>query len=428
MSWWRRLAQNRLLDVGAALIALISVVHIIGLLPAGARRNDFAHYYLSSRLLAEGRNPYTTRLEPFYREYGFEYHEGVPTATNPPPLLWLFVPLALLPLSVAFSCWLIVQTLSLGTILWFTRQLLGARLSARGWRFVCAAAISSATVYWHYYFSQVQLLLTAMVLAAFTLHRQQRYGRACALVTAAALTKLFPAVLIPWFVWRGASDCRARLGRIVVILVIGVAGILATDLHLWKGFVRHSRGVLAANAINHTFNFTVPAFVTNLGFAAHDFSPSPDDARWWWAVGVTAGLGVIALAYLACLRGKQDDETQFCLLCIAMLAGNITTRGHYFVFLIFPVVVAAARVRANLSGARFLWFAMMLLMLNTLGTQATPFLDRHIYLKIIANYIPLYGLIGLGIFFAREFLHSRRAANDKPISRTNPVDEERITA
>src|SRR5258708_38695741 len=102
---WRRLAGNRLLDAGAIGIAAMVVVWIATEVPERSRTIDFAHYYASSRVLIEGGNPYTTPLSALFDRWGFVYFEDIPFGTNPPPLLWLFAPFALLSPQAGDAAW-----------------------------------------------------------------------------------------------------------------------------------------------------------------------------------------------------------------------------------------------------------------------------------------------------------------------------------
>jgi len=105
MNWWRRLMQPRIWDVGAALVAVLSLIRIGRMLPGQVCELDFSHYYVSSRLLLDGQSPYAAPMAPLYEEYGFVFYKEIPTATNPPLLLWLFAPFALLPPPAAFGAW-----------------------------------------------------------------------------------------------------------------------------------------------------------------------------------------------------------------------------------------------------------------------------------------------------------------------------------
>jgi hypothetical protein len=111
---------------------------------------------------------------------------------------------------------------------------------------------------------------------------------------------------------------------------------------------------------------------------------------------------LIGLTYLWCLRTGRDRERQFCVLCVVMLAGSVTAWGHYFVFLIFPMAVAAACVAARPTVGRVFSFGLILWVLNFQMTVTSAFLDAHLFAKVLLNNIPFCGLVGLGVFLARE--------------------------
>lgn len=402
MNWLRRLGRSRLLDVGAVLIAVLSVWRIAVVLPVRVWGFDFNHFYISSRLLLEGQNPYLSSLEPMSREMGFEFGKDLPIPHYPPSFLWMFAPLASLPPRVAFAVWVAGEVLSLGLLLWLARLLLRDRLSSRGWIFLCAAAIASQPVFLQFWFSQAQLMLALLALVAYACHRRGQYAIACMAITAAGVLKFYPFVLLPWFVWRSGGSVRARIGRALFAVTFGVILVLVTGAGLWRDFYRFGMPVAAKNEIGRNFHYALPSLVANLGFASSRFSPSEIASHFWWAGGTAAGLLVIGLAYLVCYRCERDEETEFCLVCVAMLAGIVTVQGHYFVWLIFPLACLALRVAAEPSGQRVLVFSVIALLLNeVIPPPGSLFRDR-IYLKILANYFPFYGLIALGLFLGRE--------------------------
>lgn len=434
MNWWKRLAQNRLLDigvearladgrnrrawnrlleVGAWVIALMCVWRIAAFLPSRSYQYDFAHYYVSSRLLLQGENPYTTSLAPLSAQYGFVYSPKIPTATNSPLVLWMIAPFAWFAPPVAFAGWVTMEVVSLGVILWLTRRLLGARLPARGWRFVCVAALTSSAVCWHFYFSHVELLLAAMVLAAYTCHREGKHWTACIVITTAGLAKLYPLALLPWFVLRGSNGWREAVIRAAACMSFAAATLLLTGLQLWHDFLNHGLSVVAGWVVNRTFNFSIPSFVDNLSFCVTSFRISAAAERWWMGLGLALGLGLIALAYAAVFRVGHDPEAEFCLLSVAMLAGCLTTWGYYFVFLIFPVTAAVARSVRKGRWRGLIWVGVAFLALNNfynLGRWELPSGATAPALKLLANYIPLYGLLGLAAFFVRELWTARKPA------------------
>jgi len=417
MNWLRRLAQNRLLDVGAILIMASIVVLWAVILPPRWSDFDFNLYYVGSRTLLEGRNPYTTLQKPMSEALGFRFSEEYPVAGYPPSFLWLFTPLAALPPRVAFAIWVALEIGCLVAILWLMRWLLRGKLSSRGWLFVVALAISSRTVSYNFYFSQVQLLLAALVLAAYAAQRASRHGWACVAVSAAGILKFYPFVLLPWFVWSGGGGLRARLYRLA-----GAGGFVLTVMALtgpglWRDFFQHGLPMGVGEEIGRTFHFSLPALVTNLGYLYHGFLPSPEAKQWWWSVGTIVGLAVIAAVYAVCIATHVDREAEFCLLCVAMLIGTVTVQGHYFVFLIFPLTVAAIRVAARPTPGKSVCLILLVVAANCVDPPESAFLWRYPLLYILVSNVPLYGLFGLGAFFWRELWVQRGSAPHLPCSR-----------
>jgi hypothetical protein len=404
MTWWTRLARNRLLDVGAAALALIGVGRVMSRLPVSAVSNDFAHYYLASDALLHGENPYTLDLGTRYPEHGFQLVADLPhvIAANPPPFLWLFAPLAALPVRGAFLAWVTVQVTCLVLILWLTCRLLGEPIGGRGQFFVVTMTLASAPVYWHFVYSQLGLLLAALLLAGYALLRGGRTLLACLLVAAAGLLKLLPFVLLPWFVWRSATNWRGRLVQLAMVGAFIGAVVLATQPRLWVSFGQEALPLVTMQSLNHSFNYTVPSMLINLFLAGCGFAPGSSDARTWQVLGAATGLALIAGAYLVSLRCGGDLKREFCLLTAVMLAGSIRAWGHYFVLMIFPVVVAASRVRARFSVGRLVWVGLAILLLNFMATVESPWLNKHLVWKVTLNELPLYGLLLLGWFFWKE--------------------------
>jgi hypothetical protein len=175
-----------------------------------------------------------------------------------------------------------------------------------------------------------------------------------------------------------------------------MAGVLLTG-H-WSGFAEHGLRVVRECAVNSTFTFSVPALVANVGFVIHG-SATP---LWWWS-GVVAGL----LCILAAYRWRTDAPTKFALLLTALLIGGASTRGHYLVLLVFPCVLVARRANAGQALA----LACVLVAVNLQGTQTGVWLDQHLFVKVLANQIPLLGMLGL-VWLLDATSKDRQGAHD----------------
>ena len=329
--------RSWLLQALALGLALLGIAHIVRDLPARAHGNDFAHYYISSRLLLTGADLYSTPLEPEYQRWGFRYTHPIPTATNPPLLVAIFAPFALLPPMAAFGAWVFLEIVSLGCILVLTWRLVADRLSVPARWLVCGAVVASAPIYWHFFFSQCQLLIAAVILLAYWCLRNGRPVSACVAVTTTVWLKLFPAVLIPWFVWRSSREWSTRWKCAGAVLAWSAALVVASGLGNWQQFWTHGMKVVDDWITWQIhFNFTVPSFVKNTAWLLHGFNPEWSELRAWANVGAMIGMVLIILAYGVCWKNAHggtnaDLESEFCLLTAAMLAGVSEAWGHYFV-------------------------------------------------------------------------------------------------
>lgn len=398
---WRRW----LLQALALGLALFGVRHVSRVLPSRADGNDFAHYYISSRLFLAGADIYSAPLQPEYERWGFRYTHPIPTATNPPLLVAIFAPFARLPPAAAFWGWVTVEILSLGCVLALIWRLLADRLSVTLRLLVCAAVIASAPVYWHFFFSQCQMLIAAILLAAYWCLRKGWPVSACVAVTTTVWLKLFPVVLVPWFLWRSSREWIVRWKCMSAVLVWGLVLVASTGLENWRQFWLYGmKTVEAWVAWQRHFNFTVPSFVKNLAWLFHGFDPQWNQLYTWAHVGAIIGAALIVFTYAICWRSGRDDvpvdlETEFCLMSVAMLAGISEAWGHYFVLLIFPSAVAVARVARRPTPARIITLGIALVMLNLMFSWQSP------WLEFVVSYIPLYGLLLLGAFFVAEIRH-----------------------
>jgi hypothetical protein len=152
------------------------------------------------------------------------------------------------------------------------------------------------------------------------------------------------------------------------------------------------------------FNFTVPSLVKNAAWAASSFDPQWTGLEFWARVGRIVGAGIAGLAYGACAwksrrKSPPDAEAEFGLLTVAMLAGVPTAWGHYFVFLIFPMAVAAARLTARPTPGRIGLFVVVLVLVNLMDKWQSQFLDQNVWLNLLVDFAPLFGLLALGLFF-----------------------------
>jgi hypothetical protein len=262
--------------------------------------------------------------------------------------------------------------------------------------------VASTPVFWHFYFSQMQLLLAAVLLVAVERRQAGRDVLACLLVMVAGLLKMYPVVLLPWFVWRGPGGWSGRVKRAGVAAGLALVVVLVTGPGKWEQSLQQQRELVQLCMVDHAFNETIPSLVINCGLAPGGFTASPAVTAWWCRIGFAAGLLVIGAAYWRCLAVAWDARAQFALLTVAMVAGIPYAWGHYLVFLIFPVAWVAGGLKESSSTWRILWLVVIVLALNNFGRinfmLDDPWLVGRKWVKMALNYIPLAGVLGTGVF------------------------------
>lgn len=396
MTNWRRIWSSHWTDFAIVMLIGVGIIRVVMSLPGQEFKNDFAHFYASSRLWLQGEPVYRADLEPQFEEYGFEYDPRIFKATNPPLLVILFVPFACLSPKGAFIAWALFQAFCLAIMLAVTGKLLRPELSRRGWWLIVALTLVSNPVFYHFYFSQVQFLLGAAIYGALLLSSRGRALAACLLVTAIGMLKLFPFVLLPWFVLRDAKDLKTVVirGASCVALMIGLFAV--SGISAWVDFVTIGIPAIASGVLNQSLNFSIPTFIGNLGFAWFDFEPTPFQASVCRKIGAVTGLAVIAAAYAAAFFWVKRREAQFSILCIAMLLAGATCWAHYLVLLILPLALVALHLAANPSFLKNNLYVTSLIALLFVFAPIVSTPDAPI-LSVLMHYFPLYAMLVLAV-------------------------------
>jgi hypothetical protein len=249
-------------------------------------------------------------------------------------------------------------------------------------------------------------LLAALLLTAYARQQADHRQEACLWVCLAGLLKLFPLALLPWFAWRADDKWQGRVRAGMLAGLVLVVGVIVTGIDLWGDFGRHPSHVLSGWAMGPTyFNFSISSLVTALAKQTGGAHMNAVTLHAWWVAGAALGLAMLALSYMVCFLNRGDPEAEFCLLTAMMLAGSVMAWGYYFVLLIFPVIVAVARLMQEPTWGKTLSMILGLLCLNCLDAEHWTRVGRAA--GVWLNYLPLAGLIALALFFGAE-LHRRK--------------------
>jgi hypothetical protein len=286
---------------------------------------------------------------------------------------------------------------------------LGKGLTCRALWFVIVGTIASVIVYGHFYFSQVGLLLSAVLLLGYTFHQAGKLLPACLMIASAGLIKLFPFILLPWVIIVSNAQFRKKaIAAFLTVVYIAIV-ILWSGTTAWRFYFESFISSTTAYSFNKVYNFSIPSLIFALYFSITSFDISSFESNLWRLLSITVSFGLLLFSYAVALKKSSNSNVHFSLLLVTMLMINPTAWGHYFVFLIFPFVLMVARILASNSNSGVIFASLIYLCLNNQTPLNISFINDNIYIKIFFTYMPLWGLIGLWIFFVIDIVGKKCA-------------------
>jgi hypothetical protein len=316
----------------------IGVLRLAASVEHAPYRNDFAHYYLSARILLAGDNPYETPLAPLCRELGLEYDARIPLGANPPLLILAVAAIAWLPLPTAYVIWGAMQAAALAVLLIAALRLLALDKRSTFWLMSIGVVLNATCVQRHFHYSQVQLLVAACLAWALLLHIENRRAASCALATLAAAFKIYPAVLLPWFLLADLRSARDLFRRALAVLWVATVIVAATGIDAWQSFFIDGLPVINRSVGSSFTNYSLPALTSMIAGALWGRPLSPEIAHAAKLIGSGLAAAALAAAYLMVWRRRLPPIPAFGLLTAATMASSLVCWTHYFVLMIVPIL------------------------------------------------------------------------------------------
>lgn len=329
------------------LVALESFV-LIAHLPPRVFHHDFSVFYCSAVALRNHLDPYTIDLVPIGRSFGMGIWPLIHT-TDTPTALMLFQPLASIAPIAAYNVWLAfnVTVLVIAVILLVRPRRSGMGLSAA--YAVAALALVYAPVTDNLLFSQRQGLILLLLVMAMGALEREREARAGLLLATAVAYRIFPIVMVGYFVTR--RQWRPLWFMALGLALIGAVTVAVMGLPLCLDF---TRGVhLAMTATSD------PSDVAVRGFIIRSFVALFGDRPGWLVESLqritilAAQVTILALAAGPSLRGPRPprfDQRAWGLWAAATVIISPLAWFHYMVLLLIPfVAIAGAGLRGECS-------------------------------------------------------------------------------
>ena len=337
-----------LLLLAAIAVAFVSIRSVEKSPAEFHERNDFAHYAISSLRLLRGENPYREPISAEYAERGFVNRPIIDRATNPPALLVLVLPFALLPPLVGFWCWTGCQLSALVAGVRGLVSLLGVRLQRREWgALFCAIGVMYPVVA-HIEYAQTQLLMLGLVVWG-CVEWKRRGDRSLGwpfLWGIATSLKLFTWPLCFLVLARGGARAGGMfaLGCVAFslpVLLAGGPGVITDYVQYAIPYIQAT--VLAfngSNSLTGAIRYSIEA-VSGVQLTLSSLNTLNQ---------LSSGLlGVWVAACSWCWSRCSTNSTyeflrQVAVVLLMSCALSPTSWNHYLVLAIFPLLVLLQRV------------------------------------------------------------------------------------
>ncbi len=395
-----------LLGIGLGLV--IGAVGVISCyLPSRAVANDFSHTYLTAYAATANTEVYDSALDSVNQTIDSPFVEFMPHPTNPPFLIWLSRPLTLFDPSVAFWIFVCIQILSIFLCLVMISSFLKDRLSRVAFCLGAGLACCSTPVFYHFWFSQFQLPLLALVFAGYCFKLRKRFVLATVLFTIAGMIKLYPLALLPLTILQ--SRKTNRVGIVITIIISIVAIVLISGLGNWLGFSRSVLPFLGQYGSGDFYNFTITSLLTGL------LPASILSAR---LIGLSVASFVLILTWFMCVSvhqvpSRKQQDASFCILLLAAIICSPVAWVHYLVFAMYPMFLLATQIKETLGRQRF-WgvfiFLVCLTSFNLAGRNLVPSLSG--LPKTLLGHHPLYAMILLYVNFSIQLYQEKKHAKN----------------
>ena len=375
-------------------------------------QHDFAHYYVTSKIYLENKEQpsenslgiYGTDLRPEYEKLGWkDFAEEINYPTNPPLLIKLFSLYALLSPETAFHAWSVTQIVSLCLSVWVSFLLVREHLHPNVFWLVLAVFLYLPFVRTHLVYSQIQLPLMAMILVAYLVQKKNLGWLACLIVTFAALIKMYPLVLLPWFVLRSGKSFNSKIGAGLLSAIVLVGGVWLTDWSLWQSFFETARPRIS-NWVTGSQCFTLSSFFYDFGVMA----TGNTESKFFLQFGLLMGVVLLCslYAWVAFLRPAVDERgrlVEFSILLILMLICGATCWWHYLVFLLLPMAVVAITMQPEFTLKKLVVCLVGIAALNPILST----LNSRWIGPMLIWHAPLLVMITMAIYLLQTELHRK---------------------
>jgi Glycosyltransferase family 87 len=374
----------------AAWVVLIAMAFLgltLILRPSPKSPRDFFMDYASARNLLSGRPVYTPIDRAFRQYMGFDVSIRIPYCGHPPTSVLLVLPFAGLAYVPAAVAWNVLSLVLLAASLRMLIAELRFDFSLSHLVLLSAALCLWPPLWVHLGEGQLGIPILFLLTLAWRAARHGRDALAGGMIGLAAAIKVFPVVLIAYFMFR--RRFRLAIAGALGLVSISGATLLITGPEAFRDYL-----FTVLPTLQRWNKYGQNASLT--GFFSRLLSPP--------LAGAAALMASVLVAAAVCVRSARADFDQsFALAVTGTLLITTLTWPHSLVILLLPLAVYVARLAYADSLSRWLAGAGWLLM--AVPQPFLPGFDEHksasVVVSLTALSVNFYGLLAFFLAQAR---------------------------
>lgn len=396
--WFKNLLFSNSLLSRIFLLMLVLVQILKGIYPAMTDvRSDFPNYYVSSKLLLEGKDLsdlYSNQhFNDLIHSYGME--QDGKFAPFPPPTAFIMLPVAGFQPITAKRIWTCINILLLyGVILLFSRiSKLKLQQSAT------LVLLSGVSLFNNFYLGQVYLLVLFMWMLSW-IYAEKRSGWSGLLLALGIAIKYLPVVTLPALLIR--KNFKVILATIISLTGIALLSIIIIGVKPCNDFINsvlfdHLNGNLEGQS-SYAFAFQSWNSLA-LNLFSRDSIINPDPVFDWtegvFVLKIIVFLGLISTLVYTLYRLRNHRElASYSVIFSSLfaLAFSPASASYHLLLLLFPFALLIGLQKEN---ERFISFLICSLFVFGFSGIVLDFVNSKI------SFLPFqfYRLILLNLFF-----------------------------
>ncbi len=226
---------------------------------------DFTVLYVAADFAVDNKSVYANE-EMYNHITELREAKGAVRYLYPPTALLLFIPLQLLPFTAAVWVWLSISITLTGATVYLLSRLLVQRWSPQQWAIIAGGILLFAPLYTTLRSGQVNILLTFLFVLQLFLFRKKYYIWTGAILAIMTLIKLFPVILLFYYLIKKQFTVVGSAiisGVILLGVSIAVFGVQPHVTYLQKIPERALEGIHTEGITRHN-NMTLNAVIQRM--------------------------------------------------------------------------------------------------------------------------------------------------------------------